>query len=88
MRRASFRLAPFPAVKERQSAETTVITDPNGTILYANSAFERASGYSADIAGRELSLQEGQNFIQKPSSPEQLLETVRQCLDKRQSGCC
>jgi two-component system, cell cycle sensor histidine kinase and response regulator CckA len=39
------------------------------------------SGYSADIAGLELSLQEGQNFIQKPSSPEQLLETVRRCMD-------
>jgi PAS domain S-box-containing protein len=40
------------------------------------------SGYSAEIAGRELSLEEGQNFIQKPSSPRQLLETVRQCLDR------
>ena len=39
------------------------------------------SGYSADIAGRELALQEGQNFIQKPASPRQILETVRQCLD-------
>ncbi|MDB6053291.1 MAG: sensor hybrid histidine kinase [Verrucomicrobiales bacterium] len=39
------------------------------------------SGYSADIAGRELSLQEGQNFIQKPASPQHLLETVRNCLD-------
>ena len=39
------------------------------------------SGYSAEIAGRQLSLQEGQNFIQKPSSPQQLLETVRRCLD-------
>jgi PAS domain S-box-containing protein len=39
------------------------------------------SGYSAEIAGRELSLQPGQNFIQKPASPHQLLETVRRCLD-------
>ena len=39
------------------------------------------SGYSADIAGRELTLQEGQNFIQKPASPQQLLETVRRSLD-------
>ena len=39
------------------------------------------SGYSADIAGGQLHLQEGQNFIQKPSSPQQLLETVRRCLD-------
>jgi signal transduction histidine kinase/CheY-like chemotaxis protein len=39
------------------------------------------SGYSSDIAGRELSLKPGQNFIQKPFSTHQLLETVRQCLD-------
>jgi PAS domain S-box-containing protein len=39
------------------------------------------SGYSADIAGRELVLQEGQNFIQKPCLPNQILDTVRQCLD-------
>lgn len=40
-----------------------------------------ASGYSAEIAGRELILQPGQNFIQKPCSPAELLTTVRQCLD-------
>ena len=39
------------------------------------------SGYSADIAGRELSLREGQNFISKPSTTQQLLETVRRSLD-------
>jgi PAS domain S-box-containing protein len=39
------------------------------------------SGYSVDIAGRELTLEIGQNFIQKPSSPEHLLRTVRRCLD-------
>jgi two-component system, cell cycle sensor histidine kinase and response regulator CckA len=39
------------------------------------------SGYSADIAGRYLSLQVGQGFIQTPSSPRQLLETVRRALD-------
>jgi PAS domain S-box-containing protein len=39
------------------------------------------SGYSADIAGRELELKAGQNFLQKPSSPTALLEIVRQSLD-------
>jgi len=39
------------------------------------------SGYSADIAGRGLMLREGQNFLQKPCPPDQLLETVRRCLD-------
>jgi two-component system cell cycle sensor histidine kinase/response regulator CckA len=39
------------------------------------------SGYSAEIAGRELVLSEGQNFLQKPCPPQKLLETVRQSLD-------
>jgi PAS domain S-box-containing protein len=39
------------------------------------------SGYSPEIAGRELTLKPGQNFIPKPSRPQELLETVRRCLD-------
>jgi len=39
------------------------------------------SGYSADIAGRDIALQEGQKFIQKPSPPNHILETIRQSLD-------
>ncbi len=40
-----------------------------------------SSGYSTEIAGRELKLQPGQGFVQKPSPPDQLLETVRKTLD-------
>ncbi|HEY1170792.1 MAG TPA: PAS domain S-box protein [Verrucomicrobiae bacterium] len=40
------------------------------------------SGYSADVAGRELILEEGQNFIQKPSSPHILLSTIRRSLKR------
>ncbi len=40
------------------------------------------SGHSAEFAGRELNLQEGQNYLQKPSSSHQLLQTVRRCLDE------
>ena len=39
------------------------------------------SGYSADIAGRELKLKAGQKFIQKPCPPHQLLQMIRDCLD-------
>jgi PAS domain S-box-containing protein len=39
------------------------------------------SGYSADVAGREFPMEDGQNFIQKPFPPHRLLETVRRCLD-------
>lgn len=41
------------------------------------------SGYSAEIAGREIGLRSGENFLQKPFPPLQLLETVRHCLDDR-----
>ena len=40
------------------------------------------SGYSAEIAGQELILREGQNFIPKPFSPPQLLGIIRKCLDE------
>jgi hypothetical protein len=39
------------------------------------------TGYTPEIAGRELTLQPGQNFIQKPSTPQDLLNTVRRWLD-------
>jgi PAS domain S-box-containing protein len=39
------------------------------------------SGYSADIAGKELMLRPGENFLSKPYSPGQLLEAVRHALD-------
>jgi two-component system cell cycle sensor histidine kinase/response regulator CckA len=39
------------------------------------------SGYSAELAGKELDLRHGENFLQKPFGPDHLLETVRRCLD-------
>lgn len=39
------------------------------------------SGYSPDIAGRELAFEEGQNFLQKPAPRDKVLSTVRQVLD-------
>lgn len=39
------------------------------------------SGYSADVAGQTLKLDEGQNFVQKPASREDLLSTIRQSLN-------
>jgi len=44
------------------------------------------SGYSAEIAGRALSLQAGENFIQKPAAPHELLESIRRCLDSPPGG--
>jgi CheY-like chemotaxis protein len=39
------------------------------------------SGYSAEIAGREIELGEGESFLQKPCPVDRLLETVRHNLD-------
>lgn len=39
------------------------------------------SGYSVEIAGRELLLNAGQNFVQKPCPPDLLAQAVRNCLD-------
>jgi PAS domain S-box-containing protein len=39
------------------------------------------SGYSAEIAGRELQLHSGENFAQKPFTTEHLLDTLRRSLD-------
>ena len=40
------------------------------------------SGYSAEMAGQELALEEGHNFLQKPHGTGPLLEAVRRCLDR------
>ncbi len=40
-----------------------------------------ASGYSADIAGRDFQLQSREAFIQKPFGTNNLLETIRRRLD-------
>jgi len=39
------------------------------------------SGYSAEIAGRQIELKSGENFLQKPFALNQLLETIRRSLD-------
>ena len=39
------------------------------------------SGYSTEVAGGKLGLQEGVNFLQKPFNAEHLLQTIRQSLD-------
>lgn len=41
-----------------------------------------SSGYSQEIAGQDLTLEEGFNFLQKPYHPMKLAETVRDCLDR------
>jgi two-component system cell cycle sensor histidine kinase/response regulator CckA len=38
------------------------------------------SGYDPDVAGRELELREGENFVPKPCSSDQLMESIRRAL--------
>jgi CheY-like chemotaxis protein len=40
------------------------------------------SGYSGEIAGQELQLLTGENYLQKPFASDKLLQAVRQCLDE------
>jgi PAS domain S-box-containing protein len=40
------------------------------------------SGYSAEIAGRQTTLHPGEDFLQKPFSPPDLLNILRRCLDQ------
>ena len=40
------------------------------------------SGYSAEIAGRQIQLQHAENFLQKPFSANQLLHLIRHSLDE------
>jgi CheY-like chemotaxis protein len=61
-------------VSGRQLARRLQTDKPALKVLYIR-------GYSAEIAGREIQLQEGENFVQKPFRTEDLLRTIRSCLD-------
>jgi PAS domain S-box-containing protein len=63
-------------VSGQQLAERLHTERPSLPVVYT-------SGYSAEIAGRELSLNPGENFVQKPFPPFQLLDIVRRSLQQR-----
>jgi len=48
--------------------------DPSLRVLFT-------SGYSAELAGQSLVLEESHNFLRKPHGTGPLLEAVRRCLD-------
>jgi len=58
----------------RQLAERLCVRNPRLHVILT-------SGYSAEIAGQELSLRPGHAFLQKPAKPRLLLDCVRRCLD-------
>ena len=81
----------WPACKDRVALLLTDLVMPEGVTgqeLAAQLQAEKpdlktifCSGYSTEIAGRELKLRPGQSFLQKPFPPNQLLEAVRKLLD-------
>jgi CheY-like chemotaxis protein len=57
----------------RQLAERLKADNPQLKVLFS-------SGYSTELLGKDLALQEGVNFLQKPYPPSKLLQTVRTAL--------
>jgi CheY-like chemotaxis protein len=57
----------------RQLAERLKADMPELKILYT-------SGYSTELLGKDLALEEGVNFLQKPYPPARLVQTVRTAL--------
>ena len=57
----------------RQLAERLKADNPALKVLYT-------SGYSTELLGKDLGLQEGANFLQKPYPPSKLVQTVRTAL--------
>ena len=47
---------------------------PNLKVIYT-------SGYSVEVAGKDLALMDGLSFLQKPFDSEKLASAVRKCLD-------
>jgi CheY-like chemotaxis protein len=59
----------------KELAEQILKQDPKMKVVYA-------SGYSAEIAGKDFLLEEGVNYLAKPFEAHKLAETVRNRLDK------
>ena len=57
--------------------------DLGGRLLKENPQLKviYASGYSAEVAGKDFPLEEGVNFLTKPFQAHKLAQTVRQKLD-------
>jgi PAS domain S-box-containing protein len=63
----------------RQLAEKLWAERPGLKVIFT-------SGYSAEVVGKDLVLQPGLNYLQKPYSPSRLACRVRDCLDSTTNG--
>jgi signal transduction histidine kinase/ActR/RegA family two-component response regulator len=61
-------------ISGRQLAERLQKEDPALKVIYT-------SGYSPGMAGKDIALLEGFNFLAKPYPPSRLAQVVRECLD-------
>ena len=61
-------------VSGRQLAERLQAESPGLKVIYT-------SGYSPGMAGKDIALLEGFNFLAKPYPPTRLAQVVRECLD-------
>jgi CheY-like chemotaxis protein len=59
----------------QELAEKFQIQKPSLKVIYT-------SGYSVQVAGRDLALVDGLDFLQKPFDPEKLARSVRKALDR------
>jgi signal transduction histidine kinase/ActR/RegA family two-component response regulator len=62
-------------INGKELGEQLLQQDPKLKVIYV-------SGYSADIVGKDFSLEEGVNFLAKPFAANKLAQIVRNCLDK------
>jgi len=61
-------------VMGRDLGQQLFAEDPELKVIYT-------SGYSPGLAGKDMALLEGKNFLAKPYPPVRLLKAVRDCLD-------
>jgi DNA-binding NtrC family response regulator len=59
----------------KELAQSLLQKDPRLKVIYM-------SGYRAGVAGKDLSLQEGVNFLFKPFHTDQLAQIIRRRLDQ------
>jgi CheY-like chemotaxis protein len=57
-------------ISGHQLAEKLKTDNPNLKVVYT-------TGYSPDLMGKDIALQEGVNFLQKPYPPQKLVQTIR-----------
>jgi PAS domain S-box-containing protein len=63
-------------VSGRELAGRLLVEKPSLKVIYT-------SGYSPGMAGKDLALLEGRNFLAKPYTPDMLLHLVRHALDQK-----